>query len=363
MFISSVIGGMEKYRDAVEGAARTLRQEVIRAEDFPASPSTPQQACLRGVREADVTILILGSRYGDPQSSGLSPTHEEYREARNRCPVIVLVEDGVEPEAQQAAFIQEVRDWSQGHYTASFRDVDEIRAAATLGLHDLALAQATGPVDSEEMLVRAHALMNDTHQSHEVQLVLAITGGPAQQILRPIEIEAPELSDEIQKEALFGPHRVLDRAEGTEARIVQHGLLLEQRSASVYLDPQGSVRIVMSPQGIDGAGFNLAVIEEDVCEQLERGLRFIAALLDTVDGSHRLTHVAVAVALIGGDYLGWQTRDESARSPNSVSVAVGGGGSEPVSLVPPHLPRPAIGLNTREIAEDLTVSLRRARGR
>jgi len=80
---------MEAFRDAAEAAAQVLGHEVIRAEDFAASSSTPQQACLQGAREADVAVLLLGARYGAVQASGLSATQEEYRELRDRSPVIV----------------------------------------------------------------------------------------------------------------------------------------------------------------------------------------------------------------------------------------------------------------------------------
>ena len=84
VFVSSVISEFEEYRAAARRAIISLGYETIRAEDFGASASSPQQACLAGVREAEITVLLLGGRYGAKQASGLSATHEEYREAR-RC--------------------------------------------------------------------------------------------------------------------------------------------------------------------------------------------------------------------------------------------------------------------------------------
>jgi hypothetical protein len=52
VFISSVISGMEEYREAAAKAARILKHEVLRSEDFGASPATPQRVCLAGVRAA-----------------------------------------------------------------------------------------------------------------------------------------------------------------------------------------------------------------------------------------------------------------------------------------------------------------------
>ena len=87
IFVSSLISGNESFRAAVAEAAQTLGYELIKAEDFSATTASPQQACLAAVRACDVVVLLLGERYGYTQPSGLSATHEEYREARerNRC--------------------------------------------------------------------------------------------------------------------------------------------------------------------------------------------------------------------------------------------------------------------------------------
>jgi hypothetical protein len=94
VFISSVISGMEDYRAAAREAIESLGHAAIAAEDFGASPNSPQQVCLAGVRDADVIALLLGARYGTPQASGLSPTHEEYREARGAKPILVFAQTG-----------------------------------------------------------------------------------------------------------------------------------------------------------------------------------------------------------------------------------------------------------------------------
>jgi len=101
VFISSAIRGLEPCREAAARAAAALRHEVKRSEDLGAAAETPQQACLAGVRWADVVILLLGAGYGERQPSELSATHEEYREAKSRCPVLAFVQHGAELEASQ----------------------------------------------------------------------------------------------------------------------------------------------------------------------------------------------------------------------------------------------------------------------
>jgi len=72
------------------------------------------------VRWADVVVLLVGGRYGEPRLSGLSATHEEYREARERAPVLAFVQEGVERDPAQLEFLREVRAWTAGHITISF---------------------------------------------------------------------------------------------------------------------------------------------------------------------------------------------------------------------------------------------------
>ena len=98
VFVSSLIAGMSDIRIAARNAVTTLRHAPIMAEDFGAQPNSPQVACLRGLRESDLVVLILGERYGAEQASGLSATHEEYREAKSTKPVIAFVQEGVDRE-------------------------------------------------------------------------------------------------------------------------------------------------------------------------------------------------------------------------------------------------------------------------
>jgi len=149
VFISSVIAGMEDHRGAAREAAESLGYTVIAAEDFRASPSSPQQVCLEGVRDADVVVLLLGTRYGTPQRSGLSPTHEEYREARRTKRVLVFVQNGVTPEPNEATFIDEVGTWEGGQYRDPFDTPESLRKAVTGALHRWEVNEQAGPVNEE----------------------------------------------------------------------------------------------------------------------------------------------------------------------------------------------------------------------
>jgi hypothetical protein len=361
VFISSVITGYEDFRDAVAAAVRSLDHEVIRAEDFGASPDTPQQACLGGVRQADVVILLVGARYGAVEPSGYSPTEEEYREARESKPVLVFVEQAVDREARQQALLAEIQGWAGGHLTENFTHPEGLREAVTRQLHRLELSQQVGTADPDEIQARAMSLVPQSDRnSYKDALVLVVAGGPRQSILRPAMIESTELYEALLREAQFGPYRVLDTRHGTQHAVRDDALTLEQPDASVYLNEEGSLRVMMPARDseFDGTASLPVIIHEEIEERLARAIGYVGWALGHIDPTNRLTRVAIVAAVQGGGHVGWRTRAEHAQSPNSVPMnpwATGGA----VGLSPPDRARGALRSNAREIAGDLAIRLRR----
>ena len=166
IFVSSLITGMEPFRAAAREAIIQLGHEPVMAEDFGAQPASPQIACLQGLRQSAATILILGADYGAKQPSGLSPTHEEYREAKDKRPVLAFVQDGVNRDLDQASFVNEVQAWDSGLFREGFSSPDQLRAKITLRLHEWEVATMAGPVDEQEMLQRALSLIPEERSSY-----------------------------------------------------------------------------------------------------------------------------------------------------------------------------------------------------
>ena len=195
VFVSSIMGGeFAALRDTVCDAIGLLGYEALRAEDYVASPASAQVACLAGVRSADAVVLILGSQYGVPQASGLSATHEEYQEARETSrPVLAFIAEDAQPTPAQAEFIGEVQNWEQGQYTSSFHDAADLQAKVTQGLHRYALTQAAAPTDETELAQKARALIPARTYTSRPLLVVAVAAGPAQQVIRPAELESEQL--------------------------------------------------------------------------------------------------------------------------------------------------------------------------
>ncbi|SMQ94521.1 DUF4062 domain-containing protein [Xanthomonas fragariae] len=153
IFISSLITGMEAERAAVKQAIELFGHEAIMAEDFGARASSPQVACLNGVREADLVMLVLGPRYGAKQAGGVSATHEEVNEARNRKPLLMFVQSGMEAELDQAALIKEIGKWQGGQHWDGFVSADDLGPKAARAIHKFQLMQAVAPLTQHDCAI------------------------------------------------------------------------------------------------------------------------------------------------------------------------------------------------------------------
>lgn len=234
------------------------------------------------------------------------------------------------------------------------------RSLVTRAIHQWELSNAAGPLDGQEILGRAMAALpdRDRHGRGGVELVVSVAGGPIQPLLRPSEIEAPALAEDMLQAALFGPSRIFSPSLGTKCGIRDHALHIEQEKdkGSVILDAQGAM---LFRSTLDRGGFMGGVIEEDIAERLADVFRYADWTLDRIDPTQRLSHVAVAVTLVGSDYLAWRSRAEHRASPDSYSVGSGNAGQQPVHLTPGHRPRAALKLNSTALIEDLVTLLRR----
>jgi hypothetical protein len=365
IFISSLIGGFESFRAAARTAVKTLKHDAIMAEDFAASPNSPQIACLRGVRDADIVVLILGERYGSAQSSsGLSPTHEEFLEARGKKPILAFVQNGVKPEPQQADLLADVQAWQGGLFRASFDGADDLKSEIIRAIHEYQLAHAAAPLDVDALEKKSKQLLaqrSGREGSGRPSVRFSMISGPIQQILRPAQMESATLKEKFHQYALFGQDRLFDSSIGVNFGIDDSALFLEQSGGSrIRVDEQGSLLFrqpIDQSKTRDRLAFMLAIIQETVLEQLNRILGYASWALDEIDPSHRVTHVAIATAIDSSNYLGWRTQAEQDASPNAGQVHMNRDDSrDPVCV---GRPRAAIRLNRQEIAEDLMVRLRR----
>ncbi|WP_186300314.1 DUF4062 domain-containing protein [Denitromonas ohlonensis] len=366
IFISSLITGYEPLRAAARSAVEVLRHEPVMAEDFGARPTSPQVACLQGLRDSDVVVLILCDRYGYVQGrSGVSPTHEEYLEVRGKKPILMFVQEGVEYDEQQAQFVSEAQSWQQGHFRAGFKTADELKDLVTRAIHDYQLANAAGPFDTAALLKAAADLLPKAHRishSGSPMLHVAIVGGPSQRILRPAELEATALAESLHQQALFGAPRLFTPSKGINFGIEGSALFLEQEyGARIQVDECGSLLLRLPLEHSENGrrqNFGMfALIEEDVVRELGSAIAYAASTLDRIDSTQRLTHIALAACIEASDHLGWRTQAEQDASPNSGAMRMGGVQEQSATQV--DRPRAALRFEAHTLAEDLMVPLRR----
>jgi hypothetical protein len=362
VFVSSVIVGLEAERDAAAEAIRTLGFEVLRTEDYPATSTTPQRACLAGVRDVDAVVLLMGDRYGEVQDSGLSATHEEFHEARERCPVLVFVKAPINPEPAQRNFLEEVQSWASGFYSSTFTSVGELRTRIIQALHDLDVSLARGGPDESEGLDRARALVPEPLGMGSDLLMLVVVASPRQAVLRPAELEDPQLHDELVRQALTGPYGLLDIEQGTHPHLRGSALEVEQddRRHTVRLSEDGTI-MIGQPASVDRDHRTATIpslVEEDINDRLERAIRFAATVMDRIDSRGRITHVVLLATIVGAGWMGWRSRAEYERSHGGGQM--GSGGERVVAeLTPAMRPRAALMQQSAALARDLTIHLRR----
>lgn len=360
IFISSLISGTEAMRAAARQAVLDLGFEPVMAEDFEAQPNTPQVACLTGLRKSDAMLLLLGDRYGAVQPSGKSATHEEFEEARGRKPVIPLLVSAAHREASQSAFIDEVGRWETGLFRNEFQSPDELRSLAVRALHRWHAGSSAPTVDDEALLQIAVGALPATTRSgfvdYDRALVISIAGAPRQAILRPAQMEEPAIAEQLLQAALFGEHRIFSSAHGTETRIVKDHLLITQpdSKASLKVGEDGSVVIA---QRLGDGKNSMIVLEEDVTEALVKGLGYADLILEKIDATQRLSRIAIAVLVTGGENATWRTRQEHRGHEGSYSIFTAQ--LSAAHLSPPARARAALRFEQQEIADDLMIRLRR----
>lgn len=363
IFLSSVMDGFADCREAAFSAIRSLDHEVIRAEDFPASSTSSRVACLQGVRDADLVILILGERYGwSDTHSGISPTHEEFREAAAEGKVIPFVQSGVTREPAQQHFVDEVENYDTGmHRGNTFGSAEELRTEVTRAIARYQLSAATTPVDVSALLDVARRLVPVEDRGFIRMtgplLHLAVAGGPVQTILRPSEIESNPVVEEIVS-ALSARTGYFSYRFRTDTRITGGALIVEQENGAAFRIDETGASLISVP--IEQASGHLRpLIEEHVAAAIRRALEFADQMLEKFDRTQKLTRIVLAADIGTSGVFGWRSVAEHAANPNSMQISTNRQDGGPITLNPPDRTRMAIRAERASLVDDFLTLLRR----
>lgn len=129
VFISSVVGGFEAFRNAARRAIENIAATPVMCEDFGARPYSSERACLTEIEGSEVFVLLLGERFGFEAGQGMSVTQQEFRHAKQlSLPILVFIHD-VEMEARQLEFRREVEAYHSGFCRELFSNAEQLKDA------------------------------------------------------------------------------------------------------------------------------------------------------------------------------------------------------------------------------------------
>jgi hypothetical protein len=156
-FISSEMSQLGSERAVLAAALRDLGMSVVVFEDLGGRDEDAVSAYLDGVARSDIYIGVIADRYGQMQSSGRSPTHEEYLYAEQNGKRISfwVSEDDVERQGNARDFVQEVQAF---HTTGRYTDPEDLARRVVERMAEMAAEDESPWVKVGEAVFRAEVI-------------------------------------------------------------------------------------------------------------------------------------------------------------------------------------------------------------
>lgn len=353
VFLSSVRRGLEEERDSLPPLIRAIGHIPRRFEDFTAQPVPSRDACLAGVEDADVYLLLLGSHYGDPVfDSGLSPTEEEWTVAKRRgIPILVFRKLGVDFDDAQTAFAKRVEDYVTGRFRDTFSGAVDLLPKVAEQIRQLAEQPGRlvwipldGPVATEWIVTEDQLRYTGVGATVELHLV------PMQvdERLSASALERlPEALARFGREyGLFGPGDALDLRGGEHRAHAVRGASRDHGVAGVAVTRGQTVSLW---QQLPRDSMGSILDRRDLAQRLAMLLRIGADVVPATTAS-----VALAVALgptqtlTEGDVRDLGRRNSASMGMNDRLIRIDAEDS---------VPKDTIRLGADEIAAELATRL------
>lgn len=363
VFISSVRRGLEVERDYLPDLIRALGHEPVRFEDFGAQDLTSRGACLGGVRDADVYLLLLGPTYGgEMDDSGLSATEEEFNTATGRgLPIYVFKKNDITPDSQQEAFLARVGNYQNGRFWTGFADNGELGIAVTKALHG---HREPVPPFAQQSLSCAVEVPWRSEQEALPQLgsqdaVLEVHVLPIEQTnLRPVAALADlatRLSSDGRQQGFFGHGDALDiNADTTTAWAIRSDPGHRSGWNDATSDPYAGLSIrrdgaLSAFQALPRDMFGSLVNEADLVQRLTVLLRHLTPYLPEAANVTVAAAVDPAGSIVEGDPHGVGDRSSGHMNIGRRSALR----AEPADQVATTV----LGPHLHEVAQDLAARL------
>jgi hypothetical protein len=306
IFISSLArGDMGAIRQAARAAVESLDMHPVMFESGAAAEESSRRALLDRVASCDALVLLLGAEYGEPGTRGMSPTEEEFDEARERAiPVLALVQK-VDREPAQEDFMRRVRGkWDTGRLTADFTGANDVGLAVVKALDEWRRQRSgseAGPAAQERALQLARG--DEQRGSYYGGSKLRVVAVPA--LDRPL-IDAVALGDGSLVEDLSGAARtarLVPQSMGIEPNVGRDSIVL-QLSGGRGFEPlaltvgfDGSI-VAEGPVGGDELGFGGSVVMSDRARVImDRAAAFAEAVWQRIDIRDEVRQVFLACAV------------------------------------------------------------------
>lgn len=316
IFISSLVrGDMAEIRQAARRGVETLEMHPVMFETEPARDEASRRALLDRLAACDAMVVLLGAEYGEPVARGMSPTEEEFNEARERgIPVLVLVQD-IDREPAQQEFLTRVRgSWERGRLSSSFTDATDVGLALVKTLDAWRRERQGGEVDASSQdralaLARGDERPGRTYGGSKLRVVAVPAVSRA--LLDAVSLRDPELGDELAAAARRS--HLIPQSAGLDATIGHDAVAIavtgsggfEQLGLAVGFD--GAV-VAEGPVGGDEPAFGGSVVMADRARTIiERSLAFAQAAWKRIDSRDEVRDVHVVLAVPEAEYKAYAT--------------------------------------------------------
>jgi hypothetical protein len=325
VFISSLMVGLEEIRQAAREAVQSVGMLPIMAELSGASSASAQRALLDDVARADIYLLILGERYGNPGASGLSPTDEEFEEAqRRRKPILVMRQD-VAMEPRQRKLLERAGGrWEEGQKWDAFTDERDIGlkiVRALTRLQQMGNARELAPQAQQRAHALAHGEQQVGYRGYGSRARVALVPLVDVPLLDEVALEVQGLPDRLAE--LARSSRVVPQSLGIEQNVSHAGITLSAASnrrgdtgVTIEVGTDGAILVEGSVAG-DDPNFGSSRVDPERLQTLVTATTdYAVAVWHEVDARNNVQQVAAAIGIpdANGKVFGRPSRQSNSLS-------------------------------------------------
>ena len=270
VFVSSVVGGMEAFRDAAKQAITLMDYTPIMCEAFSARPYSSEKACIHEVEQCDVYLLILGSTYGYETPEGISVTQAEFEAAKaTGKSILAFIQQTPVDDERQKAFIGEVEAYQGGVFRASFSTELELNNEIVKALRHVDTMSQAVSEDAFKILIKQ--VINERRGYQDApQLILAFLPQP-ERVTDIIALEQ-KMDDYFARLCQGG---VTQYRDGYELIDHAHWTGLSSGKCNVYFCANGLTVLTANPTQANDGFFSGHFAPPQTIVNLTKGFRHV----------------------------------------------------------------------------------------